>query len=229
MDHIGDVRTGRAYHVRSIDEATRVGNPLMAHHAALQIAGADYWLGSWDAARAALDDFIVTDAPDMQYGLSFAHMTRSRIEAARGNLDGALADMVQSLERAFRFEDAQLVLPALMWRSRLTGEGLDEALDAWRREPWTDAPYGLPDLAAALVAAGRADEFVRLAEVKESPSRWLRAATLIARGEVAAAAEVFQEIGSLPDVAWCRAQAGDTKAADAFYRSVGAEVSIPAR
>ena len=52
---------------------------------------------------------------------------------------------------------------------------------------------------------------------------------LIARSQFKAAADLFDEIGSLPDAAWARRKAGDAQAADAFYRSVGADLSIWAR
>jgi transketolase C-terminal domain/subunit len=54
---------------------------------------------------------------------------------------------------------------------------------------------------------------------------WLRAARVYAAGDPAAAAEVFHEIGNLPDEAYMRLQSGidgEVRKAIDFYRSVGA-------
>jgi hypothetical protein len=93
---------------------------------------------------------------------------------------------------------------------------------------WRDNPLGgrfnPSELAFGAVALGRADEFLDVA-AGAKPTRWLEAARAFAGGEFVRAADLYAEIGSLPNEAYARLAAGDEtelrRALD-FYRQVGA-------
>ena len=88
------------------------------------------------------------------------------------------------------------------------------------------------DAAWAMSALGARTSCSELIEPKRGPSRWAAAGAAILRGDLLAAADVFAEIGSLPDEARARLRAaerldGEQRAeqlrlARAFYDSVGA-------
>jgi len=84
--------------------------------------------------------------------------------------------------------------------------------------------YGCPDLAIVLVDLDRTEE---LGAVTSLPgqSAWLEAIKVFAVGDYVGAADLYAEIGSLPDEADARLRSGiesEVRRALEFYRSVGA-------
>jgi hypothetical protein len=84
-----------------------------------------------------------------------------------------------------RLADELLVL----WRSKL---------DAYPASSW------VVDLACALDALGRGAELAATAVAVTTATRWLDAVVLFAGGDLGAAAEGFERIGSKPDAALAR-------------------------
>jgi hypothetical protein len=64
-------------------------------------------------------------------------------------------------------------------------------------------------LAIVLHVLGRAAELTELAVGVPTPTPWLQAATAIAAGEFQRAAEIYADIGSLPDEAFARLRAAE--------------------
>jgi hypothetical protein len=58
-----------------------------------------------------------------------------------------------------------------------------------------------------MTALGRSAEFVERAHTLATPTKWLDAAVLVAKGDDAAAAETLDEIGALPLAAEARLRA----------------------
>jgi tetratricopeptide (TPR) repeat protein len=97
-----------------------------------------------------------------------------------------------------------------------------------------------PALAAVLTALGRSRDLEAVVENAAMPTRWLVGARAYAAAAFEEAADVYAEIGSLPDEAYARVRAAEALAdagrraeadaqlqqALAFYRSVGAMAYI---
>src|SRR5207249_12317553 len=84
------------------------------------------------------------------------------------------------------------------------------------------------ELAFAAVLLGRPHQFLAVAEDARR-TRWLEAACAFALGECVRAADLYEEIGSLPNEAYARLASGEpshVRRALAFYRSVGATLYI---
>jgi hypothetical protein len=96
--------------------------------------------------------------------------------------------------------------------------------------------YWASTLAVVLTALGRRDEVEPVIETAAISTRWLDAARAYAAGAFEEAADVYAEIGALPDEAFARLRGAETlvdagrrvdadaqlQRALAFYRAVGA-------
>ncbi len=121
-----------------------------------------------------------------------------------GYLTGALVGQTRVLLAAGRNDEADRLLSEIV--------ELRESLE----------PYFAPDLAVALVDLGRGAEF---SPIVARPSIWFDAAKAFAAGDCVGAADLYAEIGSLPDEADARLRSGietEIRRALEFYRSVGA-------
>jgi hypothetical protein len=156
---------------------------------------------------------------------------RALIYLARGANDTAAAEALRAEERAREGKDPQMMLPALGVRLRVEIElgRVDEA--ATLASELVSGPAGHAacppaiELAWAAERLGNADPVRAWVDRIAYPSLWTDAARAILDGELERAADLFVEIGSLPDEARARLRAGDAdnvEKALAFYRSVGA-------
>jgi hypothetical protein len=86
---------------------------------------------------------------------------------------------------------------------------VNEVLAEWKAlaYPTPMASDWLGDLVIALDVLGRADELVEGAAAAKSASAWLEAAEAFASGKFAAAADMYEKIGTLPDEAYSRLRA----------------------
>src|SRR5919202_5948954 len=89
-------------------------------------------------------------------------------------------------------------------------------------------------------ALGREDELIETARRTPVETRWLAAAVAIASGDPGGAADIFAEMGHVPEEAWARLHAAATlvaagrraageaelRRALAFYRRVGATAYV---
>src|SRR5581483_699495 len=96
---------------------------------------------------------------------------------------------------------------------------LDELFASWRSSLRT-ATFNAPDAAFPAVLVGRSEDFLAVAtQAHETP--WLLGAIAFARGDYGRAAEIFDEIGTVPFAAYARLH--DTRTRDQalpFSRSV---------
>jgi hypothetical protein len=113
---------------------------------------------------------------------------------------------------------------------------IDELLESWAECEVLASASWTADLACVLSALGRGDELVEAFRAVRGSSLWLDAARAYAGGDLVKAADVYAEIGSLPDEAFARLRAAETLISDGsrfhadvqleralvFYRSVGA-------
>jgi class 3 adenylate cyclase/tetratricopeptide (TPR) repeat protein len=203
-----------------------------------------YWTGHWDESLELAEEVITRGVPATQ--VSWAHESRGRMRLARGDAAGALEDAERSLAFAREAKDPQALQPGLAFCSfaqvaagrRQEASALaDEllALDPVRHQV-SHSVSPIFDLAWVLRELGREDELLGRAASVESPTPWLCGATAIARGDLEHAADVYLEIGNLPNEVLCRLRAaeklvGESRRAEAdaqlakalaFWRSVGA-------
>ena len=193
----------------------------------------DYHAGDWDEGlRRSAEYLAQTEAGSMHY-LEFAvRFVRALLNLARGDVRGALEDDASQLELVRAISDPQALFAGLAVSSFVRLESgdrnealqrLNELLALWRHDPFA-ARFNPSELAFAAVRLGRADVFLATA-AGAMPTRWLQAASAFARGDYTQAADLYAEIGSLPNEAYARLTAGgpaDLRRALDFYRRVGA-------
>ena len=183
-----------------------------------------YYAADWDEALSLADQAIPAFEAESADYLEFAHrMTRSWIRLARGELASALADAERALAIARTSGDWQILYPALACLARVRVASSDESgaaarivevLASWRvTSPVAAAASALPDVAVACSELARTAELLDAAAGDASASRWLEAMRLFAAGDEVAAADVYGEIGTLPDEAYARLCAAERLAA----------------
>ena len=237
----GDARAASAINVRSTQLAEEAGNASdLAWDGAERIYYC-YFAGDWAEAEERLRDFLGGAGAEAHYMEVIAREVRSRIHRARGELAAALEDAGAQLRRSREIGDAQTLYPALALSAdtlAAAGRGeearrlLDELVGLWGGEAVLWGVTAPSDAAWAAATLGHADELLELMAAKRGPSRWAEAGAAMLCGDLLAAADVFEEIGSLPDEARARLRAaerldGEQRAeqlrlARAFYDSVGA-------
>jgi hypothetical protein len=155
---------------------------------------------------------------------------RAHILLARGDVARAIVDAEKAVEVAREWNVWGYQAPLLAGLARIVlATGRFEEANALVAETigmglsGTTA-HASPDLAVALVDLGRRDELVPAIEALAS-SAWLTAVKAFVAGDFVCAAELYAEIGSLPDEADARLRSGhpaEVRKALAFYRSVAA-------
>ena len=129
---------------------------------------------------------------------------------ARGDLAGAARDAKRALELGRSFGAPQLLYPALAFAARVEAASTDldaaaqlanELLGAWAETKEKTLPsFWVADLAFVMRALDRGDELEGEVSSGVPSTRWLDAATAVARGDDERARELFAAIGSQPDV-----------------------------
>jgi class 3 adenylate cyclase/tetratricopeptide (TPR) repeat protein len=203
------------------------------------------WEGRWEEAVALIDESLSEVGHGhalSRYGLE----VRGRIRLARDDTSGALEDAKASLALARRAKDPQTLFPALSFAavasleaSRVSdAERLAEELLALKPADHMIPHHISPllDLAWVLAALDRSQELLEATRRAAIRTPHVAAAEAFARGEYLEAAEIFVEMGSLPNEAFARLRAAgqlvsEDHRAEAdeqlqkallFYRSVGA-------
>jgi class 3 adenylate cyclase len=213
--------------------AERFADAMMTHWLRAEQVAEHYWCGRWDEAIALADALV--GPGEGAYVDGMVRAVRARIALRRGDPDTALHDSQRALRAARATRDSQFLLPALALRARVlfeTGSGdagrlADELLAQPSRDAVEMGSYW-PDLSVVLIGLGRAGDVLAADDRVRMPSRWRDAAVAFARGDVASAAAIYDEIGSLPDAAYARLHGAERAAAEEFFRSVGATVVAPA-
>ena len=196
-----------------------------------------YAAGNWEEALELAERQIAQlEAGTRHYLEPDWRILRARIRFARGDTAGAQEDADTALERARAAGDAQLMTPSLALQVRLlaarrrpeTESVAFELLELCRQKPADVVSDWFPEAAPAFAELGRAADIEAIAETAPTPTPWRDAGLALGRGNPAAAAEIFGEMGALPFEAEARllaARAGVDAGLDkaiAFFRGVGA-------
>jgi DNA-binding SARP family transcriptional activator/class 3 adenylate cyclase len=211
----------------------------------------DYWRGRWDAALGDAEQIIAESKAGPAHPMeNTCRLVRVWIRLASGELVGALEDATTSLEFAKETKDPQEQLPALasLAHTLLMAGRVEQAharagellVVLTERGALPTNPDWSGRLAVVLHALGQGVELVNLVERSTAPTAWLQAAAAIATGDFEHAADLYTEIGSLPDEAFARLQAAKHLLANgrrgegsaqlqralAFYRQVRADTYL---
>ncbi|HEY6835524.1 MAG TPA: adenylate/guanylate cyclase domain-containing protein [Gaiellaceae bacterium] len=201
-------------------------------------------LGEWDRFSSEADEFLAKSETSPHYHDSYVLIGRAFVRFARGDVESALADQVEALEKARRIMDPQVLLPTLAASSYLLTEAgrMDEA-----RPPFDEALSADPELYNFWIEAlpwaadslDRRDEVLQALQEAVDNARVETARLLLAQ-EFSEAAEIFRRREAVHWEAQARLCAAERLVAEgrraeadeqlqralAFYRSVGATLYI---
>jgi tetratricopeptide (TPR) repeat protein len=200
--------------------------------------------GLWDEALRFANEEL--DDPEPHYMHPTCRRVRAYVRLARGDVDGALADMEASTEQSRAIRDPQDLFPALAESAHVHAVAGELAAAAALLEELAEARAASDDptsagiwivtLAFALLELGREGEFLADEGRIGVATPWSSAALAVARGDLVGAADVLLGTGATTFEAYARlraaaklAQAGQHAEAArqlagplAFYRAVGA-------
>jgi len=239
----GDVRRDYELRQEAMRLAERFGDERILHFTRLCMPMLEYYAGEWDRALMQADDAVESfEAGTPHYLEANIRWTRALLRNAVGQDQSASVDALRAVEVAREAKDPQMILPALAVRLHVARENerLDTAAEAavelLGRPALHLARSPAIELAFTASALQNAADVRRWIESVPYASLWSDAALAILDGELERTADVFAEIGSLPDEAYARLRAAERHAADgrraeaeellqrslAFWRSVGA-------
>jgi len=214
---LGDLRRAEKLQERALAVARRQDVPGFVRWQEAERAMHQYWQGRWVEALEEANAFIdAAEAGMPHYMDAVCRYVRGAIHLGRGDLEVALADARRGVELSRVIKDPQALYPALAFQARveLAAGNLqaanalaDELVGAWSEKgvrPLQEAVDG------AWVFAGleRSDE-LEDAIGSAAQTLWHEAARRIAAGNAAGAAEVYAEIGSVPDEGYARLRAAE--------------------
>jgi class 3 adenylate cyclase/tetratricopeptide (TPR) repeat protein len=207
----------------------------------------DYWTGRWNAALDGVKKLLAESETGSRHLADvFCWLVRGWIRLARGDPSGAVEDTGTGLRLGRMAYERQVLYPALAAHARAlvstsrTGEAEARAgeLFTMLAEGGVIAtdPDWSRDLAVVFQAVGQGAALVELLDRPRTPTLWLRAAAAVAAGDYDRAADLYAQIGSLPDEAFARLTAakqllttghraeanGALERPLAFYRQVNA-------
>jgi hypothetical protein len=214
----GELRRGFELQAEGRRAAERFGFTAWQRHLRAERVLEGYWGGRWDASEKAAAEFVAeSEAGSRHYMEPVCRLVQGRIRLARGHLSAAAEDAKTVLESARLIEDPQMLNPALAFAAAVAlRTGKPKAAEALANEllaslaehdgalVGADWPV---DLAIVLVALGRGNELAELAATSRLSNLWLEAATAFATGDPQRAADLYGQIGSLPDEAFARLHA----------------------
>ena len=250
LGELGELPRSFALHAEGLREAEAVGAPGPARWLRGERIWDEYLSGRWEAAVGHIEDFLADpEGRERHYMDASASLVRALIRLARGDEAGALADSQNSFALSREAQDPQVLFPSLALHGHVllaTGRRADavavadELVGLVSSSMSTIASWWSTVLAIVLTKLGRADEFAPVLAEAAMSTRWLDAARAYAAGAFEEAADIYADIGSVPDEAFARLRAaealieagrraeGDTQLqrALAFYRSVDATAYI---
>jgi class 3 adenylate cyclase/tetratricopeptide (TPR) repeat protein len=221
----------------------RIGGEASARYSDAAWIGYLCWLGEWDEAMRLADEYIAEcEAGRPQYGEDGVRDMRALIRHARGESEGASADMDIAISLARAASEPHSLVPVLIHSGLISLElGRRDEADARVTEVLTDPTRTFlilytVELATLMKQLGRASELRPLLEDFPTQTPWHQAAVAILDGEYARAADLLEELGIVFLSAHARLHAATAFAASgrlaeanaelrpalAFFRSVGA-------
>ena len=210
------------------------------------LADSAYVRGRWDECLQLVDLEISDPVP--HYMQSACRLARAMIRVARGDRDGAVADLDVAVAHARQIRDPQALWPALataaLGRAMLGdmsggGVALDE-LEAVRMSYEDSTRGGELAVHGTLAALELGRDPMPFSAKAASRSPWVEAADAIASGNLATAADALERIGARSYEAHVRLRLAERLLADgrraeastelgvalAFYRGVGATLMV---
>jgi class 3 adenylate cyclase/tetratricopeptide (TPR) repeat protein len=230
-----------------VKAAERFGNSgAQARWILFERLPASYWSGRWDESLRLIEETLDEVGP--AHALArWAYELRGRIRLPRGDLAGALDDAKKSLDLGRKARDPQTLYPAITFAAFASLEaGLSQEAEDLAEELMGLAPSFVSlasppvssvfDLAWIFAAFERSGELLEVLERTEPRTLWIQGAEAIVRGDHRKGADIYAEMGTLPNEAYTRLRAAEHLVKDgwrteadvqleqalAFYRSVGA-------
>ena len=241
----GDVRRARTLYGDSVQLAERLGDRESARFTGTNVIFADFFLGDWDSATRAVDEFIAA----CEAGAAHANETNMRvlrgaIRRARGDAAGARADHARSVEVARVDGGSANVITALIASAAMHAEQdevdearalVAEALPIMQRTSQMGPLLQLVGLVERLGVRDRLLEVVRASQLRRAVF-WRDAAVVALEGDVIAAADLVSQKGAVTIESQLRFRGGqqliaagrhaegklELERALAFYRTVDA-------
>ena len=246
VGNLGDLRRS----AELILEAVRVGEALggegtlaVSHARANRITDL-FHLGNWHDFLPLADDYIrrcEAGEAGHTYMEGGIRGRRAKARLARGDVEGAVADVRKALERAREVKDPQQLFPSLARAARVLAEvGRIDAAAAFGEEVLASvqlaSAHELVDLAFAAEAIGCIDALKSFVERKQVATKWNDVLAALLARDYAIAADRLHDIGDLYEEAAARLRAAERLIAEgrraeadpqleralSFFRSVGA-------
>jgi predicted ATPase len=216
---LGNLRQAGELHEQSVAIADRLGVTSFIRWQQVEHIFHCYWEGRWGEALTTADEYLadISDAPS-HYMEGACRVARAAIWLARGRLDEAVTEAHLATALARPAKDAQTINPALTLEALvLLAQGdraaaaalADELVEAWQEigivhpNECADAPWIFIDL-------GRTDELEDALARAKGLTPWHEAARRAIRGDLVGTADVYAQIGSVPDEAYARLRAAES-------------------
>jgi len=232
--YAGDVRRDEELRLEAKRYGERFGDERIVRFVRGVLLEHDYYAGRWHEGRASAEKFIAECEVSPNYQQAAARSLLALILLGGDERDAAAAQAARGVELAREIRDPQMVLPALaaqlhveleLGHAELAAPLADELLGHRPTLAWLPPSV---ELAWSAERLGISESVAASIYAIAMPSTWHDAALAILAGDFAQAADIFFQIGSLPDEARARTKAGEQgdraqlERALAFYRSAGA-------
>jgi tetratricopeptide (TPR) repeat protein len=230
---LGDVRAAGAARRESGRVTQQIGADADYRWFQGVLCDQEYRDGNWDSAVTICDGFLArVDTGEQHYMTAQAAGIRAQIRVVRGDDIGAVADIERALHQVREIPD-----PQLKHYTTAIATHVLSFVDPDRARPMATeflehlrsggelqfAVIALPTFAAAAHRLGLAPALAA-AVAERGPRRWFEVLRAYAAGDLAHAADLLFQIGSLPDEAEARILAGGDQRERGleFFRGVGA-------
>jgi class 3 adenylate cyclase/tetratricopeptide (TPR) repeat protein len=250
LGELGELQRSIELHIEGLKDAERLGAPGPIRWLRAERAWDEYETGQWNDATARVEELLTEAETRERHYMDVAAMeVRALMRLARADGAGALADSEEVVKLARKVQDPQVLYPALAFHCRfLLAAGrrsdatrlFDELVALLRSGKTGFLSYWMTPFAVAAVELGRQSDLETLIANARMATRWADAAAAYSAGAFEEAAEIYGDIGVLPDEAHARLRAAEAlveagrraeaeaqlQRALAFYRSVGATAYI---
>ena len=229
----GEVVRAEALMREGLAFAERLGLRLSLRWFHGNLAEMTFERGLWDEALRFAE--IELADPEPHYMSSTCRRVRAYVRLARGDLEGALADIEASVEQSRATRDPQDLFPTLADQAfvhAVTGDlagaaaTLDELAHARMANDEPDlSGTWIVTLAFALLELGRESELLAEEDSIDARTLWWNAALGIATGDLAGAADILQETGAVTFEAYARLRAAAKLAAEGRHAEAGGQLA----
>ena len=246
---VGDIRRARKLYQDSVQLAERLGDRESARFTGTNLIFADFFLGDWDDAARALNEFIAACEAGAAHAMEpDMRMLRGQLRRARGDVAGARLDHARALELARVDGGSSHMIAALIAAAAMHAEQdeldearalISEALPVMQKTSQMGPLLQLVGFVERLGVRDSVLEVVRASQVRRAVF-WREAAVLAIEGELIAAADFVSHTGAVTIESQLRFRGGqqliaagrhaegavELERALTFYRSVGAAAYV---